>query len=216
MDDFLIFGHRGSPRRFPENTIDAFEEALRSGADGFETDLRLLADGVPVLFHDDELRGVPVESLRSDQVAAARVRDLERFSGAGTMVLEVKRGGWEDKLIEEVGAWKNIVVASFDHTLIASLARRDVSFPLGLTIEGTIADLPQYVRRVGATWVFPNHRHVTADLVKSLGDVPVVPWTANHPRDWERLAGIGCAGVITDVPHDAVQWKRTQDSGLRT
>jgi glycerophosphoryl diester phosphodiesterase len=44
----------------------------------------------------------------------------------------------------------------------------------------------------------------------------VVPWTPNHPRDWQRLAGIGCAGVITDVPDQAVQWRRTQDSGLRT
>jgi len=210
MDDFLIFGHRGSPRRFPENTIDAFEEALRSGADGFETDLRLLADRVAVLFHDDELRGVPVESLRSSEVPAARVRDLERFSGVGTMVLEVKRGGWEDKLIEEVGTWINIVVASFDHALIASLARRDVAFPLGLTIEGTIAGLPEYARRAGATWVFPSHRHVNADLVRSLGDIRVVPWTANHPRDWERLADIGCAGVITDVPHEAVAWRKAR------
>jgi glycerophosphoryl diester phosphodiesterase len=210
MDDFLIFGHRGSPRRFPENTVDAFEEALRSGADGFETDLRLLADGVAVLFHDDELRGVPVESLRSTEVPAARVRDLERFSGVGTMVLEIKRGGWEDKLIAEVGTWINIIVASFDHALIASLARRDVSFPLGLTVEGTIADLPEYARRVGATWVFPSHRHVTAELVRSLGDIRVVPWTPNHPSDWQRLADISCAGVITDVPHEAVAWRKAR------
>jgi len=210
MNDFLIFGHRGSPRRFPENTVDGFEEALRSGADGFETDLRLLADGVAVLFHDDELRGVPVESLRSGEVGAARVRDLKRFSGAGAMVLEVKRGGWEDKLIEEVGGWTNIVIASFDHSLIASLSRRDVSFPLGLTIEGTIADLPQYARRAGATWVFPSYRHVSAELVRSLGDIRVVPWTPNQPRDWRRLADIGCAGVITDVPHEAVAWRKAQ------
>ena len=55
---FLIFGHRGSPNRQPENTMASFEEAVRSGADGFETDLRLLSDGVAVLYHDDEL-GVP-------------------------------------------------------------------------------------------------------------------------------------------------------------
>lgn len=210
MDDFLIFGHRGSPRRFPENTIAAFEEALRAGADGFETDLRLLADNAAVLFHDDEFRGVPVESLRSSEVPATPIRDLERFSGIGTMVLEVKRGGWEDKLIEEVGTWINIVVASFDHALIASLAHRDVAFPLGLTIEGTIAGLPEYAQRIGATWVFPSHRHVTAELVRSLGAIRVVPWTANHPRDWRRLADIGCAGVVTDVPHEAVAWRKAQ------
>ena len=213
MHDFLIFGHRGSPRRFPENTVDSFEEALRSGADGFETDLRLLADGVAVLFHDDELKGEIVESLRSDQVHAQRVSDLARFSGRGTMVLEVKRGGWEDKLIEEIGSWSNFVVASFDHALIASLAKRRVKFPLGLTFEGTIHDLPSYARRIGATWIFPSHRHTSEALVKSVGDMRVVPWTPNRPHEWQRLAGIGCAGIITDVPGEAVEWR---SKGLRT
>jgi len=213
MDDFLIFGHRGSPRRFPENTLASFEEALRSGADGFETDLRLLADGVAVLFHDDELNDEPVENLRSENVPADRVRDLARFSGLGTMILEVKRGGWEDALIEEIGSWNNIVVASFDHALIDSLARRDVAFPLGLTISGVIIDLPEYARRAGATWVFPDYHHVTAELVRSLGDIRVVPWTPDRPHDWQRLAEIGCDGVITNVPDEAVRWrsKRTED-----
>jgi glycerophosphoryl diester phosphodiesterase len=210
MDDFLIFGHRGSPRRFAENTVASFDEALRAGADGFETDLRLLADGTAVLFHDDEVDGEPVESLRLQQLRAERVRALERFSGVGTMILEVKRGGWEDTLIETIGTWSNIVVASFDHALIASLAKRDVAFPLGLTIEGTIADAPSYARFVGATWVFPSFRHVTADSVRALGDIRVVPWTPNRPRDWQRLVDIGCAGVITDVPHEAVQWRNAQ------
>lgn len=186
----------------------SFEEALRAGADGFETDLRVLADGLPVLFHDDEVKGEAVETLRAGQLPAERVRALERFSGVCTMVLEVKRGGWEDRLIAEIGGWTNIVVASFDHALIASLAKRDVAFPLGLTIEGTIADLPSYARQVGATWIFPSFRHVTADLVRSLGDLRVVPWTPNRPRDWQRLAGFGCAGVITDVPHEAVAWRK--------
>jgi glycerophosphoryl diester phosphodiesterase len=214
MDDFLVFGHRGSPRRFPENTVASFQEALRSGADGFETDLRLLADGTAVLFHDDEVNGEAVENLRVGQLPAERVRALERFSSLGTMVLEVKRGGWEDRLIEEIGTWRNIVVASFDHALIASLSRRDVAFPLGLTISGVIAGLPEYARRTGATWIFPDFRHVSAELVRSVRGLKVVPWTPNRPRDWQRLVDIGCAGVITDVPHDAVQWRAgrgTQD-----
>ena len=213
MDRFLILGHRGSPRRFRENTAASFEAALRAGADGFETDLRLLSDGVAVLFHDDELHGEPVENLFSENVPADRVRDLARFSGLGTMILEVKRGGWEDALIEEIGSWNNIVVASFDHALIDSLARRDVAFPLGLTISGVIIDLPEYARRAGATWVFPDYHHVTAELVRSLGDIRVVPWTPDRPHDWQRLAEIGCDGVITNVSDEAVRWrsKRTED-----
>lgn len=207
----LVFGHRGSPRRFPENTVASFEEALRVGADGFETDLRLLADGVAVLFHDDELGDEPVESLPSSRVRADRVRDLARFAGRCTMILEVKRGGWEDVLLAEIGQWKDIVVASFDHALIAGLSRRGVRFPLGLTISGAIVDLPDYAQRAGASWIFPDHHHVHSDLVTALHrkNMRVIPWTVNRRRDWERLARAGCDGVITDDPAEAVKWRET-------
>lgn len=129
---FLIFGHRGSPKRFPENTFASFDEALRAGADGFETDLRLLADNTAVLFHDDELAGDEIESLSFDESAkrgakVERLRDLARYADRTTMVLEVKRSKWEDALLAEIGKWPNIIVASFDHEAIAELFRRRVA-----------------------------------------------------------------------------------------
>ena len=42
-------------RSFPENTLAAFEAAVRFGADALELDVRLTADGVPVVFHDERL-----------------------------------------------------------------------------------------------------------------------------------------------------------------
>lgn len=210
MPAFLIFGHRGSPRRFRENSVDSFAEALRVGADGFETDLRLLADGTAVLFHDDEVGLRPVESLSSgDLPTAERVGELARFAGQGTMVLEVKRGKWEDRLLVEISGWPDIVVASFDHSLIASLARRLVSFPLGLTIAGVIAGLPDYARRVGASWCFPDHHYVDGDMVAALhgAGLRVIPWTPNRPTDWGRLRDMGCDGIITDFPAEAVTWR---------
>jgi glycerophosphoryl diester phosphodiesterase len=205
----LIFGHRGSPKRFPENTIPSFEDAVRAGADGFETDLRLLADGVAVLFHDDEIGELQVETVASELVRAEHLHELQRFNGRCTMVLEVKRGGWEDALLDAVGKWKNIIVASFDHALIARLSARKVPFPLGLTFSGVILDLPDYAHRAGASYVFPDHRHVDAALVASLRqkNIRVIPWTANRPRDWQRLADAGCDGVITDYPAEAVEWR---------
>src|SRR6185436_4447239 len=144
-ETFLIFGHRGSPKRFAENTIESFEEALRAGADGFETDLRMLANRSAVLFHDDDLEGTEIESLSFDECAArgakiARLSDLARFTNRATMVLEVKRGNWVEALIDEVKEWPNIVVASFDHSLIAELHRRNVAFPLGITIYGSMVN----------------------------------------------------------------------------
>lgn len=51
----LRFAHRGAAARAPENTIAAFEEAIRLGVDAIEMDVRLSADGVPVVMHDDRV-----------------------------------------------------------------------------------------------------------------------------------------------------------------
>ena len=50
-----IYGHRGARKYAPENTIPAFRAALEQGADGFELDTMLSADGVPVVIHDRSL-----------------------------------------------------------------------------------------------------------------------------------------------------------------
>lgn len=51
----LVFGHRGGSRVGPENTLTAFARAMALGADGFECDVRLSADAVPVVIHDPTL-----------------------------------------------------------------------------------------------------------------------------------------------------------------
>lgn len=51
----LIHGHRGSRGTRPENTMAAFREALRAGADVLELDLAVTKDGVVVVSHDPKL-----------------------------------------------------------------------------------------------------------------------------------------------------------------
>ncbi|CCG41620.1 glycerophosphodiester phosphodiesterase [Magnetospirillum molischianum] len=48
-------GHRGAAGLAPENTLAALRAAARAGAAMVEIDVRLSADGRPVLFHDDDL-----------------------------------------------------------------------------------------------------------------------------------------------------------------
>ncbi|HEX9160369.1 MAG TPA: glycerophosphodiester phosphodiesterase [Thermoanaerobaculia bacterium] len=211
---FLIFGHRGSPRRFPENTLASFDEALRAGADGFETDLRLLSDRTAILYHDDELGEAEIESFSMPELAergvvVQRVTDLVPYAQRTRMILEVKRSRWEDVLVERVSGWPNIVVASFDHSIIRSLHRRGVRFDLGITVLGSIVNLADYAAGLGATWCFPAYQYVDEEMVGSLHDhdIRVVPWTPNRIVDWARLREARCDGVITDVPHDAVAWR---------
>ncbi|MGO1948652.1 MAG: glycerophosphodiester phosphodiesterase [Mycobacteriaceae bacterium] len=52
MRDVKIIAHRGASGYRPELTPDAYEHAADLHADGFECDIRLSADGVPVIIHD--------------------------------------------------------------------------------------------------------------------------------------------------------------------
>jgi glycerophosphoryl diester phosphodiesterase len=51
----LLIAHRGAMAEAPENSAAAFDVALTRQVDGIEFDVRLSADGVPVVFHDDAL-----------------------------------------------------------------------------------------------------------------------------------------------------------------
>ena len=51
----LLFGHRGSPQKEPENTIPAFKQAIVDGCNAIELDVYLTKDGHLIVFHDDTL-----------------------------------------------------------------------------------------------------------------------------------------------------------------
>ena len=65
------FAHRGARAHAPENTLEAFQLALRLGGTGLESDVWLTADGQAVLDHD----GV-VGRLRRTPIAKVRRADL--------------------------------------------------------------------------------------------------------------------------------------------
>lgn len=50
-----VIGHRGAARLAPENTLASIRKAHADGARWVEFDVKLTADGVPILMHDDTL-----------------------------------------------------------------------------------------------------------------------------------------------------------------
>jgi glycerophosphoryl diester phosphodiesterase len=51
----LIFAHRGYSAQYPENTMKAFIEAEKAGADGLEIDVQMTKDGELVVIHDEKV-----------------------------------------------------------------------------------------------------------------------------------------------------------------
>ncbi len=58
-----IIAHRGYACAGTENSIESVQRAWLAGADGVEVDVRVSADGVPYLFHDDEISGMKLADL---------------------------------------------------------------------------------------------------------------------------------------------------------
>ena len=68
----LRLAHRGDFRRAPENSLAAFAAALANPrCDGLELDVRVSADGVPVINHDATLARVHGRPERVDELTAS-------------------------------------------------------------------------------------------------------------------------------------------------
>ena len=77
----LVLGHRGDSTNHPENTLPAFEGALRAGADGVECDVRLSGDGVPIVFHDATLERTTNGSGRLADFSLPQLKELDAGRG---------------------------------------------------------------------------------------------------------------------------------------
>ncbi len=78
-----VIGHRGAAALAPENTLAGVDAAAALGARMVEVDVKLTADGVPILMHDDDLdrttdgRG----AVRATPLAVIRRLDAGRWFG---------------------------------------------------------------------------------------------------------------------------------------
>jgi glycerophosphoryl diester phosphodiesterase len=78
----IPFAHRGGAGEWPENTMPAFEGAVRLGYRYVETDVHVTSDGALLAFHDDVLDRVTdhegdIAKLPWEVVRTARVGGRE-------------------------------------------------------------------------------------------------------------------------------------------
>jgi len=72
-----VIGHRGASGEAPENTLPAFELALAQGAHALELDVRVSADGVPLVLHDPALDRTTDRSGLLATISAAEAREAD-------------------------------------------------------------------------------------------------------------------------------------------
>ena len=72
-----ISAHRGGSLEAPENTIESFEYSIKIGSSYIETDVQLSSDGIPYIFHDDDLnrlfgKDIMFNSLHSNEINSSK------------------------------------------------------------------------------------------------------------------------------------------------
>ena len=100
-----IIAHRGASGSAPENTLPAFELAVRQGTDAIELDVRLSGDGVPVVLHDATLDRTTGHSGAVGALTLAELREVDagaRFSIDGGRTYPFRGAGVRVPTLAEV------------------------------------------------------------------------------------------------------------------
>ena len=211
----LLLGHRGSRTRgCRENTIPAFETAVKHGCDGFEFDVRLTSDDHAIVCHGASSRG-----RRLAKSAAARLPNLPllrdvvaRFARRAFLNIELKVTGLEQHILSVLNEFPpecGYVVSSFLSDVLLEMRARSEAVPLGLIFQKKI---PRW-QEVLVDYIVPHYSLVTPKLVQQVHDAGkhIIAWTVNDKRSMLRLAEWGVDGIISDKTDLLVRTLRAQN-----
>lgn len=219
----LVGAHRGASASFPENTLAAFAAALAQGADFWELDVRLAADGVPVVIHDATIdrttagRGLVSElpaSALAEYGVPALAEVLALGAGRTFFNIELKADAGGAALtaaalaaVDGLDLAAHILVSSFDHPLLAVVKSLKPAVPTGLLYEERLADPVGRARELGVAALHPYFRLADSRLANAARDagLAVIPWTVDRPLYLRYFAALGVNGIITNRPDVAVK-----------
>ncbi len=100
----IVFAHRGASGTFPENTMPAFEEAVRLGATYLETDVQVTKDGIAVLAHDPHLGRTAADSREIKDLTFAELQKADAgasFTPDGGKTFPFRGKGYRVPTLEE-------------------------------------------------------------------------------------------------------------------
>lgn len=222
-----VHGHRGSPLKFPENTIPSFVAAIEAGADFIELDVQASRDSVLIVSHDPRLSdGERIHALDARDIhgrpSLEEVLDLStRFPGFGFNI-EIKSYPGHPSYGPSPAAmaslvWRavrgrelqeRVLLQSFDFRVLKAMGEIGASAPLSALWEGSRRPLDAIASEAGTSCVSVRHTLVDETLVRRAHDagLRVLVWTVNGERAWTRMLATRVDGIITDDPAGLVRF----------
>ncbi|GAB2605304.1 glycerophosphodiester phosphodiesterase [Streptomyces capparidis] len=205
----LAVAHRGDPYRHRENTLPSLRSAQRAGADVVEIDVRVTADGVPVLLHDATLHrlwgvdrpvaaatcaevrrlGLPTLSEALDALEARVMIDLSDPVTARAAVAEARLRG-AGRRVYYCGAL----------SALAAVRAEDADAEIALTWKRTAPPPPALLRDLRPAWINMPFGLVDRALVERVHEEGrrVGVWTVDAPPTMALMLRLGVDAVTTN------------------
>lgn len=226
-DTPLVIAHRTTMGHAPENTLAGIHRALDMGCDGVEIDVRLCADGVPVLIHDDQLDRTTNAIGRIADMTLAELQDVDAGNGERIPTLSEALQLVDGRIlfVVELKVTPGDDVAALSDAVLAEIERADAlpwswlwSFDSETVIE--LANRAPEGRRIAHLCISPTpdiwriaaeHRldgismhgsGLTAENVAACQahDMATFVWTVNEPSDIQQCIESGATGIVSDYP----------------
>ena len=226
LEGLCITAHRGASDNAPENTMTAIAMAVEEAADYAEIDVRLTADGVPVLLHDKalfrttrvlkdlddvsyaELSGYDAGSSYSAEFAGECVPCLadvlDRFGGKIGFNIELKT---EDEalaesvvaLIEAYGMEESCIISSVYYGQLERVKEYNEEIKTGYILSMVYGN---FYETKAADFFSIRSSFVKDSVVKQAHaqGKEVHAWTVNREKELKRMKAIGVDNIITDKP----------------
>ncbi|MFD0318320.1 glycerophosphodiester phosphodiesterase family protein [Streptomyces flavalbus] len=229
-----VSAHRGGGERYAAATWQAYEDAVTSGAEYVEFDVRRTADGVLVVHHDPRVRhtGPPLSQLSHAELNARAgypvpVVDDVMSLIAGRLVghLDLKEPGYERTVIDRAVALLGVdgfVATSLEDRSVAAITRAFPGVRTALSLGRDRAEIAasrltatrlselfplRRVRACGAHGVAVHQRLARANVLREAARhrLFTLVWTVNDDTALRAfLADPRVDVLVTDRPRHAV------------
>ena len=208
----IIFGHRGLPRIYRENSITGLNKAFEY-CDYVETDVRITADNNLILFHDPDINGQFINELSTEEILN-KLNDVEkdelilssRDQIDGKVNFEIKTNSLEKTQID-ILFQKMLSILSPEDIITSFNWKAIQDFKELFTCHyGIILDQEDALFQAKSLSIHDEHLFFMVEraLLDSRNfDLPFQKtgvWTVNDEKDFQYFMELGVFGVITDIP----------------
>jgi glycerophosphoryl diester phosphodiesterase len=191
-----IIAHRGSSKAAPENTKEAFKQAIKDQADGIELDVHLTADNQVVVIHDptidrtskgkgfikdlslNELKEYDFGSYFDESFKGEKIltlsEALEIIKDFDLINIEIKKGyninqGIGEKVLKSIEKYEfknEIIISSFNHQSLKIIKELKNDIKIAPLLYARLNKPWEYAINLGAEYLHLYYKLVNKEIIE--------------------------------------------------